>query len=150
MRSLGPDAEAAATLHSRAPSDIVGGNRPRLGDGDEMIRLRHIWNGDFTDPAVVKTLLAPDNANEAATGYEADDHRRLALTAQPRGLATPNLDDGRRRQWRRALSWYLGRVQTPVSQLNNYSDELTLDRVHLPGAGPVGPGQPVYSRLQRP
>src|ERR1700759_4397001 len=87
MRSLGPDAEALATLHSRAPSDIVGGNRPRLADGDEMIRLRHIWNGDFTDPDVVETLLAADNRNEEASGYEAADHRRLALTAQPRGLA---------------------------------------------------------------
>ena len=58
MRSLGPDQEEAATLHPRAPSDIVGGNRPRLADGDEMIRLRHIWNGDFTDPDVVANLLA--------------------------------------------------------------------------------------------
>src|ERR1700761_5086938 len=71
MRSLGPEQEEAATLHHRAPSDIVGGNRPRLADGDEMIRLRHIWKGDFTDPDVVATLLAADNRNEEATGYKA-------------------------------------------------------------------------------
>ena len=150
MRSLGPDQEAAATLHQRAPSDIVGGNRPHLSDGDQMIRLRHIWNGDFTDPAVVKTLLAADNANEAATGYEADDHRRLALTAQPRGLAARDLDDGQRRQLRRLLACYLGRVPDPLSPLADYDDERTLDGVHLAWAGPVAPGQPVYYRLQGP
>jgi Protein of unknown function (DUF3500) len=150
MRSLGPDAEAVATLHSRAPSDIVGGNRPRLADGDEMIRLRHIWNGDFTDPGVVKTLLAADNANEDATGYTAGDHQRLALSAQPRGLAARELDDGQRRQLRRLLACYLGRVPDPLSPLGDYDDERTLDGVHLAWAGPVAPGQPVYYRLQGP
>jgi hypothetical protein len=150
MRILGPDAEAVATLHSRAPSDIVGGNRPRLADGDEMIRLRHIWNGDFTDPGVVKTLLAADNANEDATGYDAGDHQQLALSAQPRGLAARELDDGQRRQLRRLLACYLGRVPDPLSPLSDYDDERTLDGVHLAWAGPVAPGQPVYYRLQGP
>ena len=150
MRSLGPDGEAAATLHSRAPSDIVGGNRPRLTDGEEMIRLRHIWNGDFTDPAVVKTLLAADNANEAATGYDPGDHRQVALTAQPRGLAAREMNDGQRRQLRRLLACYLGRVPDPLSPLGDYDDERTLDGVHLAWAGPVAPGQPVYYRLQGP
>jgi hypothetical protein len=150
MRSLGPDAEARATLHSRAPSDIVGGNRPQLGDGDEMIRLRHIWNGDFTDPDVVETLLAADNRNEEATGYGAGDHRRLALTAQPRGLAARDLDDGQRHQLRRLLACYLGRVPDPLSPLRGYDDDRALDGVHLAWAGPVAPGQPVYYRLQGP
>ena len=150
MRSLGPDGEAAATLHSRAPSDIVGGNRPRLTDGDEMIRLRHIWNGNFTDPSVAKTLLAADNANEAATGYDPGDHRQVALTAQPRGLAAREMDDGQRRQLRRLLACYLGRVPDPLSPLGDYDDERTLDGVHLAWAGPVAPGQPVYYRLQGP
>src|SRR6201994_3122059 len=87
MRSLGPDQEAAATLHQRAPSDIVGGNRPRLAPGDQMIRLRHIWNGYFTDPKVAADILALDNGNEELTGYDSDDHREVALTAEPRGLA---------------------------------------------------------------
>src|SRR6202012_5770027 len=57
MRSLGPDQEATAVLHQRAPSDIVGGNRPQLGDADQMIRLRHIWNGYFTDPDAASGIL---------------------------------------------------------------------------------------------
>ncbi|HEX4253949.1 MAG TPA: DUF3500 domain-containing protein [Streptosporangiaceae bacterium] len=150
MRSLGPDAETLATLHSRAPSDIVGGNRPRLADGDEMIRLRHIWNGEFTVPAVVDKLLEVDNAAEAATGYNPGDHREVALTAQPRGLAARDLDDGQRRQLRRLLACYLGRVPDPLSPLRDYDDEGTLDGVHLAWAGPVVPGQPVYYRLQGP
>src|ERR1700761_8459404 len=150
MRSLGQEAETVATLHSRAPSDIVGGNRPRLADGDEMIRLRHIWNGDFTDPEVVETLLAADNGNEEPTGYEAGDHRQLALTAQPRGLAARDLDDSQRHQLRRLLACYLGRVPDPLSPLRAYDDDRTLDGVHLAWAGPVAQGQPVYYRLQGP
>jgi hypothetical protein len=115
-----------------------------------MIRLRHIWNGDFTDPGVVKTLLAADNANEDATGYDAGDHQQLALSAQPRGLAARELDDGQRRQLRRLLACYLGRVPDPLSPLSDYDDERTLDGVHLAWAGPVAPGQPVYYRLQGP
>ncbi len=150
MRSLGPDQEEAATLHHRAPSDIVGGNRPRLADGDEMIRLRHIWNGDFTDPDVVANLLAIDNGNEAATGYDPTDHRQVALTAEPKGLAARDLSDSQRRQLRRVLACYLGRVPESVSPLSDYDDEQALDAVHLGWAGPVVPGQPVYYRLQGP
>jgi hypothetical protein len=150
MRSLGPAEEAAATLHSRAPSDIIGGNRPRLVDGDEMIRLRHIWNGDFTDPDVVETLLKADHRNEDATGYDAADHRRMALTAAPKGLAARDLDDSQRRQFRRVLACYLGRVPDGLSPLPDYDDDRALDAVHLAWAGPVAPGQPVYYRLQGP
>src|ERR1700761_8631159 len=150
MRSLGPDQEAAATLHQRAPSDIVGGNRPHLSDGDQMIRLRHIWNGDFTDPDVVATLLAADNGNEEFTGYGADDHHRLALTDAPKGLAARELDESQRRQLRRVLACYLGRVPDSVSPLRDWDDEQALDGVHLAWAGPIAPGQPVYYRLQGP
>jgi Protein of unknown function (DUF3500) len=150
MRSLGPAGEAAATLHTRAPSDIVGGNRPRLAAGDEMIRLRHIWNGDFTDPDVVATLLDADHRNEDATGYDAADHRRVALTAEPRGLAARDLDDSQRHQLRRLLACYLGRVPDELSPLREYDDDRALDAVHLAWAGPLAPGQPAYYRLQGP
>jgi hypothetical protein len=150
MRSLGPDQEAAAVLHQRAPSDIVGGNRPRLGDGDQMIRLRHIWNGYFTDPDTAAAIVALDNGNEEATGYDAGDHRQVALTAAPKGLAARELDDSQRRQLRRVLACYLGRVPDSVSPLRDYDDERALDGVHLAWAGPVVPGQPVYYRLQGP
>ena len=150
MRSLGPDQEATAVLHQRAPSDIVGGNRPQLGDGDQMIRLRHIWNGYFTDPDAAAGILAIDNANEEATGYDAGDHRQVALTAAPKGLAARELDESQRRQLRRILACYLGRVPDSVSPLRDYDDEQALDGVHLAWAGPVVPGQPVYYRLQGP
>ncbi|MBV9794681.1 MAG: DUF3500 domain-containing protein [Actinobacteria bacterium] len=150
MRSLGPEHEAAATLHQRAPSDIVGGNRSRLANGDQMIRLRHIWNGYFTDPDVAAGILALDNRNEEATGYDPDDHRQVALTTVPKGLAAREMDDDQRRQLRRVLACYLGRVPESVSPLGDYDDDRVLDDVHLAWAGPVAPGQPVYYRLQGP
>jgi hypothetical protein len=150
MRSLGPDQEEAAILHQRAPSDIVGGNRPRLAAGDQMIRLQHIWNGYFTDPKVAADILALDNRNEESTGYDSNDHREVALTAEPRGLAARELGGDQRRQLRRLLACYLGRVPDPVSPLGDYDDDRTLDAVHLAWAGPVAPDQPLYYRLQGP
>ena len=40
VRSLDPDQAAQAVLLDRAPSDIVGGNRSLLSDGDQVIHLR--------------------------------------------------------------------------------------------------------------
>ncbi len=40
VRSLDPGQAARAILLDRAPSDIVGGNRARLSDGDQVIHLR--------------------------------------------------------------------------------------------------------------
>jgi len=42
VRSLDPGQAARAVLLDRAPSDIIGGNRAQLSDGDQMIHLRDI------------------------------------------------------------------------------------------------------------
>ena len=150
MHSLGPEAATQATLLNRAPSDIIGGNRPRLADGDRMISLRHLWNGTFTDPKVVSDLHRADTRNESATGYETTDHGLLALTGAPKGLAARELGDSQRRQLRRLLAAYLGRVPDGLSPLRDYDDDAALDAVHLAWAGPTAPGQPLYYRLQGP
>ena len=89
MHSLGPDAAAQATLLNRAPSDIIGGNRPRLADGDRMIPLRHLWNGTFTDPKVVSDLHRADTQNESATGYDSHRPRPARADRRPEGPARP-------------------------------------------------------------
>ncbi len=49
VRSLDPGRPARAILLDRAPSDIVGGNRSRLADGDQVIHLRDL--GTDTSPS---------------------------------------------------------------------------------------------------
>jgi hypothetical protein len=150
MRSLGPGAERQAILLNRAPSDIVGGNRARLADGDEMIHLPDLWERPFTEPRLAGSIAEIAAGNEAATGYGAGDHRQVALSSVPKGLPARDLDAGQRDLLRALLASYLGRVPDGLSPLRAYDDDATLDAVHVAWSGPVAPGQPHYYRLQGP
>ena len=44
---MDPGQGARAILLDRAPADIVGGNRSRLADGDQMMYLREVWRQPF-------------------------------------------------------------------------------------------------------
>jgi hypothetical protein len=150
VRSLGPERAARATLLDRAPADIIGGNRSRLAEGDEMMLLRDLWNGQFAQPELRRGLAGIDSGNAARTGYETADHRRLALTSAPKGLPAAELDAGQRDRLRALLRVYLGRVPAALSPLPDYDDDTRLDAVHLAWAGPTEAGRPLYYRLQGP
>jgi hypothetical protein len=91
VRSLSPDLARRALLLDRAPSDIVGGNRARIADGDEMMLLPDIFRGHFTEPRLADRIAGMSERAEAASGYGAAEHRRLALTAEPKGLPAGEL-----------------------------------------------------------
>jgi hypothetical protein len=144
MRSLTPALAARATLLDRAPSDIVGGNRPRLTDGDEMLLLDELFRGRFAEPRLVDRITRMSEAAEAGTGYDTDDHRRLALTEHPKGLAAAELDHGQRELLQALLATYQGRVPAGLAP------PVDLPTVHFAWAGSTEPGQPHYYRLQGP
>ena len=150
VRSLDPVQAARATLLDRAPADIVGGNRARLADGDQMLYLRDVWRRPFTEPDLAERIARMDAAAEQASGYDAGDYQRLALTSAPKGLPASELGAGQRELLRALLATYLGRVPDGLSPLADYADDAALDGIHLAWAGPVGPGQPHYYRLQGP
>jgi Protein of unknown function (DUF3500) len=150
VRSLDTERAARAILLDRAPSDIVGGNRTRLADGDQMMHLRDIWRGYFTEPRLDgKVTRMGDDAGQAS-GYDAGDYQLTALTSAPKGLPARELDAGQRDLLRALLATYLGRVPDGLSPQADYADDAALDAVHLAWAGPTGPGQPHYYRLQGP
>jgi hypothetical protein len=147
VRSLGPDQAARAILLDRAPSDIIGGNRPELSDGDQMIHLRDIWRGQFTDPALLDRVTTMGDGAERASGYGAADHERLALTSTPKGVPGAELGAGQRDLLRALLATYLERAPDGLAPA---LDDAALDAVHLVWAGPTGLGEPHYYRLQGP
>ncbi|HLI42242.1 MAG TPA: DUF3500 domain-containing protein [Streptosporangiaceae bacterium] len=149
IRSLDPERAARATLLDRAPPDIVGGNRARLADGDQMMHIRDLWRRPFTEPRLAERVAQMDAAAERACGYDAGDHQRVALTRLPKGLPGRELDAAQRDLLRALLAAYLGRVPDGLSPLPDYDGE-ALDAVHLAWAGPTEPGQPHYYRLQGP
>jgi hypothetical protein len=150
VRSLGSGQAARATLLDRAPSDIVGGNRSHLADGDQMIFLGEVWRHRFADPALAERVAQMGADAELASGYDAGDHQRVALTSVPKGIAARELDAGQRDQLRALLGAYLGRVPDGLSPQADYADDAVLDAVHLAWAGPTGLGEPHYYRLQGP
>jgi hypothetical protein len=150
VRSLDPAQADRATLLDRAPADITGGNRARIADGDRTMYLRDVWRHPFTDAALAEQVGRLDAEAEAASGYDADDYQRLALTSMPKGLPGRQLDTGQRELLRALLAGYLERVPEGLSPLADYDDDEALNDVHLAWAGPTEPGQPHYYRLQGP
>ena len=150
VRSLDPGQGALAVLLDRAPADIVGGNRFRIADGDQMMYLREVWRRPFTEPELAGRIARMDADAERASGYDAGDYQRLALTRVPKGLPARDLDAGQRELLRALLATYLGRAPDGLSPQAFYADDAVLDEVHFAWAGPTGPGQPLYYRLQGP
>ncbi len=150
VRSLDRGQADRAILHDRAPEDIVSGNRPQLAEGDQMMYLGELWRARFTEPALAQRIAEMEAGAERASGYSASDHQRLELTSVPKGLAAAGLDAGQRDLLRALLAAYLGRIPDGLSPQPDYADDAALDAVHLAWAGPTGPGEPLYYRLQGP
>ena len=150
VRSLDAGQARQAILLDRAPSDIIGGNRPQIADGDEMIHLRDIWRGHFAERKLDELVTRTGEDGDRASGYDDADYRRLALTGVPKGLAARDLDAGQRDLLRALLATYLGRVPEGLSPLPGYASDDALNAVHLAWAGPTEPGRPLYYRLQAP
>jgi len=155
VRSLDPELAAQAVLLPRAPSDIVGGNRTRVGEGDEVIPLSGIWRGRFADPGEQQRLQSMSDRIDATTGLDADDHRRIALAAAPKGVPGAAFDAAQRELLHQLLATYLGRVPGALSPMGTYdrstpAGRAALDGVHLAWAGSTAPGEPHYYRLQGP
>jgi Protein of unknown function (DUF3500) len=150
VRSLDRGQAGQAILLDRAPEDIVGGNRPQLADGDRMMYLGELWRGRFTEPALAQRIAQMEADAERASGYGAGDHQLLELTTAPKGLAAAEMNAGQRDQLRALLATYLGRVPDGLSPQPDYAGDAALDAVHLAWAGPTGPGEPLYYRLQGP
>jgi hypothetical protein len=148
VRSLAPEQAARAVLLPRAPSDIIGGNRARITQGDEMLRLPDIWRGHFREQRLTDRLSEMDIRAESSSGFDATDHSTLALTVVPKGLPAAELEVDQRALLRALLDTYLGRV--PDGLAPGPLDDPALDAVHLAWAGGTEPGEPHYYRLQGP
>jgi hypothetical protein len=151
VRSLPAELAARAVLLPHAPSDLVTANRTRVSEGDRVVPLAGIWRDErFPDPGEQAKLQALSDAIDEAAGYSEDDHRAVAYTHAPQGVAAAELDPGQRALLRALLGTYLDRVPPEVSSRSRYDDDAELDAVHLAWAGPLEPGAPHYYRVQGP
>ncbi|MGZ4740003.1 MAG: DUF3500 domain-containing protein, partial [Ilumatobacteraceae bacterium] len=90
-RSLTSEQHGIAVVSPRAPTDLVGANRPSLADGDQPIALNQIWRRRF-DGEVGEMLRHAQERLDAATGVSADDLEAMSFTHRPKGLAARQMD----------------------------------------------------------
>jgi hypothetical protein len=151
VRSLDEAQIRRALLTGVAPVDIVGGNRPRIGDGDLLMPLPDIWRGRFDEPGLAERVEAMHRGAEEKAGVRPEDHEVVRLTARPKGLAAADLTPVQQEQLRALLGVYLGRVPDELAEREavKFAGE-RLGQVHFAWAGGTERHQPHYYRLQGP
>jgi hypothetical protein len=90
-RSLDPDQRARAVVADRAPTDLVGGNRTSLRDGDVTPPLRDIWRGRLShadDELATRIQAAPTRPPRSPTTTS----RRCRSPSSPKGSPPPRCD----------------------------------------------------------
>jgi Protein of unknown function (DUF3500) len=149
-RSLSGEQRGTAIVSPRAPTDLIGGNRPSLSDGDQPISLPLIWRRVF-DGDVGERLHGAQERLEALTGVESADLEAMSFTRQPKGLAAKAMSGDQRGMLDALLRLYVDRLPDDVAdeEAAKFAGA-ALDDVHLLWAGGLDPGQPHYYRLHGP
>jgi Protein of unknown function (DUF3500) len=137
-----------ALLHRSAPSDIVGGNRPRLSTSAEMLHMNdpELWRGTIDDPRLRQLTDIIDRNAEAGAGYLAGDHQQVAIRPQPSGLVAAELTTTQRALLYTLVATYEANAPDGVLAKTPRS----LDGVHFGWAGQLDAGKPHYYRLHGP
>jgi hypothetical protein len=151
MRSLDDEQAARALLCPVAPVDIVGGNRPRIHDGDLLLPLPEIWRGRFTEPRLIERVEAMHHGAEARAGVRPEHQEAVRLTAVPKGLPAAGMSAAQQDQLRALLQVYLGRIPEELAarEVEKFAGDKLYD-LHFAWAGGVERGEPHYYRLQGP
>ena len=149
-RSLSDEQRGLAIVSPRAPTDLVGGNRSSLSEGDQPIPLPLIFRRAF-DGEVGDRLQSAQDRLEANTGVGPADLEAMSFTRQPKGLAAKAMDGDQRAMLDALLRLYVDRIPDDLAdeEAAKFAGP-ALDGVHLLWAGGVEPGQPHYYRLHGP
>ncbi len=149
-RSLTGEQAGIAVVSRRAPTDLVGANRPSLVDGDQPIALNRIWRRRF-DGEVGEMLRHAQERLDASTGVGPADLEAMSFTHRPKGLAAKAMDAPQREMLDALLRLYVDRLPDDLAdeEAAKFAGA-ALDDVHLLWAGGLDPGQPHYYRLHSP
>ncbi|MGY4649779.1 DUF3500 domain-containing protein [Mycobacterium sp. URHB0021] len=151
VRSLDEEQTALALLSAAAPIDIVGGNRPRISDGDKPMPLFDVWRGSLTEPRFRDKIRAMHEDAEVKAGFQPADHEAVKLTSTPKGVAATRMTSDQRELLRAVLDVFVARIPEALAEreLKKFAGD-RLNEVHFAWAGGTERGQPHYYRLQAP
>lgn len=151
VRSLDDAQAARGVICPVAPVDIVGGNRPRIQDGDLPMPLRDTWRGYFTEQRLVDRVNAMHDSAEEKAGVRPEHHKAVRLTATPKGVPGAEMTTPQQELLRALLGVYIGRIpeELAAQEAEKFAGDKLHD-VHFAWAGGVERGEPHYYRLQGP
>ena len=147
VHSLDAAQRDIALVSARAPSDLVGGNRSTLSDGDERLPLPLVWRGRLERALDEVMATAQDNL-DTALGTTPQDTARLAFTTTPKGLAASAMSKDQREILHELMVSYIGRIHDDLADAQLAKLTTQADGLHFLWAGGVEAGQPHYYRVQ--
>jgi hypothetical protein len=151
LGSLDGEARRVALISPIAPYDLVGGNRPRVTEGDLPLKLPQIWRDRFEGEAGV---LVEEIQRRLEQELKTDQEHLEAVTftSAPKGIAGKEMSRDQRRLLREIVAVNLARLPDALAEaeLGKFDDDAALDRVHFAWAGGVERGVPHYYRVQGP
>jgi hypothetical protein len=130
-----------------APFDLVGGNRPRVADGDLPLELPDIWRGRF-EGATGELIQSLQERIEAGLGIRAEHLEAVRFTLAPKGIGARELGAAQRELLARIVAAYVSRLPDELAE-----DEMTKHALHdlsFAWAGGAERGVPHYYRVQGP
>jgi len=150
VHSLDVEQRAKVILTGRAPTDLVGGNRSSISEGDVPLSLADIWRGRFSGEVGEFMREAQDRMNRRAKFTESDVEA-FRWSATPKGMAARELRADQRDMLDALLRLYVGRLPDDVAdeELAKFAGD-GLDELHVMWAGGIEPGQPHYYRVHGP
>ncbi len=148
VRSLPADQLDTALVSAVAPTDIIGGNRPVLRDGDRMLGLPEIWRGRF-EAELDERMQQMQRTAEADLGLTAEHLDALRFTSRPKGVSAAELSADNRSTLRALLDLYLDRLPDGVADEEKAKfDGDAIGSLSFLWAGSVERGEPHYYRIQ--
>ena len=150
VRSLDADQRLQAVVSAVAPVDIVGANRPRVGDGDLPLPLADVWRGRFEGELGRAAADYQEHAERVA-GLTAEHLDAVRLSLAPKGIRASSLSPAQQEVLRALLDVYVRRIPDVLADAEaaKYRGE-RLDELAFAWAGGFEPGEGHYYRVQGP
>jgi Protein of unknown function (DUF3500) len=147
LASLDGTDRERAIVSPVAPFDLVGGNRPRVADGDLPPRLPDIWRGRF-EGATGELLETLQQQLEEGLGIRAEHLEAVRFTLAPKGIAARELNAAQRELLGGIVAAYVGRLPDELAEAEMARHPL--DDLSFAWAGGAERGVPHYYRVQGP
>lgn len=150
VRSLDAEQSRRAIVSAVPPTDIVGGNRPFLGDREDPLRLSEIFRAPITG-AAREALDNAQRSNEERIGLGPEHLEAVRYGSTAKGIRADEIPSSQQETLRELLDAYVSRFADNLAELESAKFAgPKLEALSFAWAGSTEPRQPHYYRIQGP